>query len=56
MEIKKIIDYIFRAVALGVSIAALVLLVLRQGVAKDIITLIAIGMVCISIVLMRDKK
>ncbi|MHC1747285.1 MAG: hypothetical protein AB9856_02710 [Cellulosilyticaceae bacterium] len=53
---KKLIDFIFSAVALGASVSSLVLLILKQEASKDILTLMALGMVCISIVLIQEKK
>ncbi len=52
---KKLIYTIFKAVGLAMGIASLVLIITKASDTQNIITLLAIGMVCLGITALNQK-
>ena len=55
-NIKEIIDLVFKAVGVGMGIAVVVLNVLDELQVNDAITMLGIGLACISISLLSNNK
>ena len=53
---KKIIDLIFRAVALAMGVAVIVLSVLKQMDQETGMLLLGVGLACLAVSLFENKK
>ena len=55
-KLKDLINLIFKAVALAMGVAVIVLNILNQIEVKNSIVMLGIGLFCIGIYLLNDKK
>lgn len=55
-KLKKLINLIFKAIALAMGVAVIVLNILNQIEVKNSIVMLGIGLFCIGIYLLNDKK
>ena len=55
-KIKDLINLIFKAIALAMGVAVIVLNILNQIEVKNSIVMLGIGLFCIGIYLLNDKK
>ena len=55
-KLKDLINLIFKAIALAMGVAVIVLNVLNQIEVKNSIVMLGIGLFCIGIYLLNDKK
>lgn len=56
MKVKKIINLILKAISLAMGISVVVLTILNELHIKDAIIMLAIGISCISIILLENNK
>ena len=55
-KLKDLINLIFKAIALAMGVAVIVLNILNQIEVKNSIVMLGIGLLCVGIYLLNDKK